>query len=52
MNSLQAMPEVYSVKRVQTAFNQAPKQFAKKNTKYARKNKTSQNPRQKIKSYY
>mgnify|MGYP004521410587 FL=1 len=45
MNSLQAMPEVYSVKRVQTAFNQAPKQFAKKNTKYARKNKTSQNPR-------
>ncbi len=45
MNSIQAMPEVYSVKRVQTAFNQAPKQFAKKNTKYARKNKTSQNPR-------
>ncbi len=45
MNSLQAMPEVYSVKRVQTAFNQAPKQFAKKNTKYARKSKTSQNPR-------
>ncbi len=39
MNSLQAMPEVYSVKRVQTAFNQAPKQFAKKNTKYARKSK-------------
>lgn len=45
MNSLQSMPEVYTVKRVQTAFNQAPKQFAKKNTKYARKNKTSQNPR-------
>lgn len=44
MNSLQAMPEVYSVKRVQTAFNQAPKQFAKKNTKYARKSKSSQNP--------
>lgn len=44
MNSLQAMPEVYSVKRVQTAFNQAPKQFAKKNTKYARKSKTPQNP--------
>lgn len=44
MNSLQAMPEVYSVKRVQTAFNQAPKQFAKKNTKYARKSKSPQNP--------
>ncbi|MCM1265408.1 MAG: bifunctional (p)ppGpp synthetase/guanosine-3',5'-bis(diphosphate) 3'-pyrophosphohydrolase [Candidatus Gastranaerophilales bacterium] len=45
MNSLQAMPEVYSVKRVQTAFNQSPKQFAKKNTKAVRKNKTQQNPR-------
>lgn len=44
MNSLQAMPDVYSVKRVQTAFNQAPKQFAKKNTKYARKSKSPQNP--------
>ena len=45
MNSLQAMPEVYTVKRVQTAFNQSPKQFAKKNTKAVRKNKTQQNPR-------
>lgn len=45
MNSLQAMPEVYTVKRVQTAFNQSPKQFAKKNSKSARKNKTQQNPR-------
>lgn len=44
MNSIQAMPDVYSVKRVQTAFNQAPKQFAKKNTKYARKSKSPQNP--------
>jgi len=44
MNSLQAMPEVYSVKRVQTAYNQAPKQFAKKNSKSVRKNKTQQNP--------
>ena len=45
MNSLQAMPDVYSVKRVQTAFNQAPKQFSKKNNKQQRKNKTQQNPR-------
>lgn len=44
MNSIQAMPDVYSVKRVQTAFNQAPKQFAKKNNKQARKNRTQQNP--------
>ncbi len=45
MNSLQAMPEVYTVKRVQTAFNQAPKQFAKKNSKSVRKKRTQQNPR-------
>ena len=45
MNSLQSMPEVYTVKRVQTAFNQAPKQFAKKNSKSVRKKRTQQNPR-------
>lgn len=45
MNSLQTMPEVYTVKRVQTAFNQAPKQFAKKNSKSVRKKRTQQNPR-------
>ena len=45
MNCLQSMPEVYTVKRVQTAFNQAPKQFAKKNKNFAKKNKSPQNPR-------
>ena len=45
MNSLQSMSEVYTVKRVQTAFNQAPKQFAKKNSKSVRKKRTQQNPR-------
>ena len=44
MNGLQAMPDVYSVKRIQTSFNNAPKQFAKKNSKAVRKNKTQQNP--------
>lgn len=45
MNSIQSMPEVYTVRRVQTAFNQSPKQFAKKNGKNFKKNKTQQNPR-------
>ena len=45
MNSIQSMPEVYTVRRVQTAFNQSPKQFSKKNGKNYRKNKTQQNPR-------
>ncbi len=31
MTAIQNLPDVYSVKRVQTAFSQAPKQFAKKN---------------------
>ena len=39
MNSIQAMPDVYSVKRVQTSFNSSPKQFARKNNKQARKAK-------------
>lgn len=45
MNCLQSMPEVYTVKRVQTAFNQAPKQFAKKNKNFGKKNRSPQNPR-------
>ena len=31
MTALQAMPDVLSVKRIQTSFNQAPQQFTKKN---------------------
>ena len=31
--ALQAMPDVLSVKRIQTSFNQAPQQFTKKNNK-------------------
>ena len=33
MTALQAMPDVISVKRIQTSFNQAPQQFTKKNSK-------------------
>lgn len=33
MTALQAMPDVLSVKRIQTSFNQAPQQFTKKNNK-------------------
>ena len=33
MTALQAMPDVISVKRIQTSFNQAPQQFTKKNNK-------------------
>ena len=32
MTGLQSMPEVYSVKRIQTSYNQAPQQFSKKNS--------------------
>ena len=39
MVALQNMPEVYTVKRIQTSFSHAPKQFAKKN-KPPKKNKT------------
>ena len=39
MTALQAMPDVLSVKRIQTSFNQAPQQFTKKNNKQkSRKN--------------
>ena len=34
MTALQAMPDVLSVKRIQTSFNQAPQQFTKKNNKH------------------
>ena len=33
MTALQAMPDVLSVKRIQTSFSQAPQQFTKKNNK-------------------
>lgn len=39
MTALQNLPDVYSVKRVQTSYSHAPKQFAKKN---APKKKTKQ----------
>ena len=41
MTALQAMPDVLSVKRVQTSYNQAPQQFTKKNSKNFQKNKKS-----------
>jgi uncharacterized protein with ACT and thioredoxin-like domain len=37
MNALQSLPEVHSVRRIQTSFNQAPQQFAKKNYKQGRR---------------
>ena len=37
MTALQAMPDVLSVKRIQTSFNQAPQQFTKKNKQKALK---------------
>jgi hypothetical protein len=33
MTALQSMPDVLSVKRIQTSFNAAPQQFTKKNSK-------------------
>ncbi len=39
MTALQAMPDVLSVKRIQTSFNQAPQQFTKKNKQRTPKNK-------------
>ena len=38
MTALQAMPDVLSVKRIQTSFNQAPQQFTKKNKQKPKKN--------------
>ena len=37
MTALQAMPDVLSVKRIQTSFNQAPQQFTKKNKQKTKK---------------
>ena len=37
MTALQAMPDVLSVKRIQTSFNQAPQQFTKKNKQKPKK---------------
>lgn len=33
MTAIQSLPDVYSVRRIQTSFNQAPQQFGKKNAK-------------------
>lgn len=43
MTALQAMPDVLSVKRIQTSFNQAPQQFTKKNNKQKTKKQNSNN---------
>ena len=44
MVALQAMPDVLSVKRIQTSYNSAPQQFTKKNNgKHSKKKKTSEN---------
>ena len=40
MTALQAMPDVLSVKRIQTSYNQAPQQFNKKNTKSSKHKKS------------
>ena len=40
MTALQAMPDVLSVKRIQTSYNNAPQQFTKKNNNRTRKKKT------------
>ena len=49
MNVIQSLPEVHSVRRIQTSFNQAPQQFGKKNGKTAKKAQrpNSQKPKQK-----
>ncbi len=39
ITSLQALPDVISVKRIQTSFAQAPQQFSKKNTAKSKKQK-------------
>ena len=39
ITSLQALPDVISVKRIQTSFAQAPQQFSKKNVQKSKKNK-------------
>ena len=39
ITSLQALPDVISVKRIQTSFSQAPQQFSKKNNNKNKKSK-------------
>ena len=41
ITSLQALPDVNSVKRIQTSFSQAPQQFSKKNNNKNKKSKKS-----------
>lgn len=43
MTGLQGMPEVYSVKRIQTSYNQAPQQFSKKNSGQKKRPKKPKN---------
>ena len=39
MNAIQSMPEVFSVKRVQTSYGPTPQQFTKKNNKNSKKHR-------------
>jgi len=39
MTALQSMPDVFSVKRIQTSYSHAPQQFTKKNNKPQKKRK-------------
>ena len=39
MTALQSMPDVFSVKRIQTSYSHAPQQFTKKNNKPQNKRK-------------
>ncbi|MBR2525749.1 bifunctional (p)ppGpp synthetase/guanosine-3',5'-bis(diphosphate) 3'-pyrophosphohydrolase [bacterium] len=41
ITSLQSLPDVISVKRIQTSFAQAPQQFSKKNVQKSKRNKKS-----------
>jgi RelA/SpoT family (p)ppGpp synthetase len=47
MTAIQSMPEVYSVRRIQTSFNQAPGQFVKKNGKNGRRQPSKSTPKPK-----
>ena len=40
MTAIQSMPDVYSVKRIQTSYSVSPQQFTKKTVKRAKKKTT------------
>ncbi len=44
MTAIQSLPDVYSVRRIQTSFNQAPQQFGKKNAKGGKRSTKSPSP--------